>query len=100
VSAGAPRDKTAALLAELWKKNRPLMLERIGSLEALVAGEMTPESRTEAIGLAHKFAGSLGMFGFGEGTRLAREIELLLEGGAGVEAVRGLVGKLRTVVGS
>ena len=36
------------------------------------------QSREEAGGAAHKLAGSLGMYGYVEGTRIAREIEVLL----------------------
>jgi HPt (histidine-containing phosphotransfer) domain-containing protein len=75
--------KMAALLASMWTKNRPLMLERLGTLdraaEAAELAELEPELRETTIGIAHKLAGSLGTFGFPRGTELARELELALE---------------------
>jgi HPt (histidine-containing phosphotransfer) domain-containing protein len=54
----------------------------MAAVEAAVAGvrlaTLTPEVRQKAVLEAHRLAGSLGMFGLAEGTRLAREIEHLL----------------------
>ena len=49
---------------------------------------------------AHKLAGSLGMYGYDEGTRIAREIEVLLGGEATPDAARlgDLVAELRRAV--
>ena len=70
-------------IAALWQRNQPLVLERLALLDRAaadaVAGTLTPALREEAASTAHKLAGSLGMFGFHEGTRLARELELQLE---------------------
>ncbi len=66
-------------IAALWQRNRPLLLERLALLDRAAAGPLTPGLRGEAIGIAHKLAGSLGMFGFHEGTEIAREIEAHLE---------------------
>jgi HPt (histidine-containing phosphotransfer) domain-containing protein len=77
-------DKTAALLAGLWVKVRPLVEERFATLDAAAAGvsaggSLSEDSRKEAQSAAHKLAGSLGMYGFDEGTRVARQLEVLLE---------------------
>jgi len=76
-------EKTAALLAALWQRNRPLVEERVAVLdraaEAASAGTLTLELREEAAETAHKLAGSLGMYGFPQGTRVARELEVLLD---------------------
>ena len=73
----------AQLLARLWKQNLPLMRERFDLLESAAqdahAGMLTPLRRTEAANTAHKLAGSLGMFGFPQGTEIARQLEMLLE---------------------
>jgi HPt (histidine-containing phosphotransfer) domain-containing protein len=96
-------DKTAALLAKLWVKIRPIVEERLATLDkaaaAASAGALGGDLRAEAAGNAHKLAGSLGMYGYNEGTRVARELELLLEG-AKPDAVRlrALVAELRKVV--
>lgn len=67
----------------IWVEARPRILDRLAALEsaatAAVAGEMTEEQRAHAESEAHKLAGSLGMFGFDEGSRVALEIEQTLE---------------------
>ena len=93
-------DKTASLLAELWMRNLPLVEERLSRIERAAAdaaaGALSEELRVEAGENAHKLAGSLGMYGYDEGTRVAREIDVLL-GVAKPDAARlsGLVAKLR-----
>ena len=96
-------DKTAALLATLWVKIRPLVEERLATLDkaaaAASAGTLAEDLRKEAASSAHKLAGSLGMYGYDEGTRVARELEVLL-GGAKLDAARlsALVAELRAAV--
>ena len=96
-------DKTAALLAALWVRNRPMVEDRLTVLDraasGAAAGTLSDELRSEAAGNAHKLAGSLGMYGFDEGTRVARELEVLL-GGAAPDAARlsGLIGELRAAI--
>ena len=76
-------EKTASLLASLWIRNRPLIEERLEILDhaaaAAAAGTLDIDSREEAANVAHKLAGSLGMYGYDHGTRLARQLELLLD---------------------
>jgi HPt (histidine-containing phosphotransfer) domain-containing protein len=71
--------RTARLIADLWRKNQPQIRERIASLETTAAaaanGSLTPAQRNDAQSLSHKLAGSLGMFGYPEGTRIARALE-------------------------
>jgi HPt (histidine-containing phosphotransfer) domain-containing protein len=96
-------DKTAALLATLWVKIRPLVEERLATLDkaaaAASAGTLAEDLRKEAASSAHKLAGSLGMYGYDEGTRVARELEVLL-GGAKPDAARlsALIAELRAAV--
>lgn len=75
-------EKTASLLATVWQRNRGLVEARLSLLDraasAAEGGTLTDDLRQEACGEAHKLAGSLGMFGYDEGTRIAREIEVLL----------------------
>jgi len=72
-------------LAEVWKRVRSKMTERLELLEqasaALLEGRLGLELRREAEKAAHKLEGSLGTFGLGGGTRFAREIEHLLRDG-------------------
>jgi len=75
----SPPDTQQKLMA-IWERNRPQVIERLALLERAAAAQPLPEQlRLEAIAIAHKLAGSLGMFGFAEGTRLARSIEYHLE---------------------
>ena len=96
-------DKTAALLAKLWVKIQPIVEERLAILDrassAATAGSLSPELRKEAQNNAHKLAGALGMYGFDEGTLVARELERLLDTEA-PDPVRlsELVRELRTSV--
>ena len=94
-------DKTAALLASLWQRVRPLVEERMATIElAATAAPLTEELRKEAASSAHKLAGSLGMYGYDEGTRVAREIELLLDSSRTPETknLGPLVAELRDAV--
>ena len=83
VTATANPDVTRELLARLWERSLPVVRERLDALDtaaAAAAGNaLTDAIRTHAIAEAHKLAGSLGMFGYSEGTDLARQIEALLE---------------------
>jgi HPt (histidine-containing phosphotransfer) domain-containing protein len=72
-------EKTRRLIAGIWARNRPVVETRLDLLDRAAATQPLPEPlRTEARGEAHKLAGSLGMFGLPEGTRVARELEVLL----------------------
>jgi HPt (histidine-containing phosphotransfer) domain-containing protein len=75
----SPPDTQQKLMA-IWERNRPQVMERLALLErAAEAHPLSDQLREEAVAIAHKLAGSLGMFGFAEGTRLARSIEYHLE---------------------
>jgi HPt (histidine-containing phosphotransfer) domain-containing protein len=71
--------RTAKLIAELWRKNQPQILDRLAQLDsaaaAAQAGTLTEAQRDGAEGMAHKLAGSLGMFGYPAGTNIARALE-------------------------
>jgi HPt (histidine-containing phosphotransfer) domain-containing protein len=96
-------EKTAALLAALWVKVRPVVEERLALLDAAAAaaanGALGEAQRTEASGAAHKLAGSLGMYGYDEGTAVARKIEVLLgEATPDAARLRALNAELRRAV--
>jgi HPt (histidine-containing phosphotransfer) domain-containing protein len=96
-------DKTAALLAALWVKNRPIIEQRLATLDgaavAAAAGALSDEQRGVANSTAHKLAGALGMYGYDEGTRIARELEAML-GETNPDAARfgGLIAELRAAI--
>lgn len=75
--------KTSTLLSSLWLRIRPIIEERLQVIEraaaAAAAGTLDIDAREDAADVAHKLAGSLGMYGFDVGTRLARQLELLLD---------------------
>jgi HPt (histidine-containing phosphotransfer) domain-containing protein len=75
--------KIEALLADLWHRQLPLLRERLDLLDRTAAeastGALSEASRAEALSVAHKLAGSLGMFGYHQGTEIARTLELILK---------------------
>jgi diguanylate cyclase (GGDEF)-like protein len=96
-AAGPERDEARtpeatealAIIARLWADVKPAMLERVGTIEytalALLEGNLEGETRREAEREAHKLAGAAGSFGFAAASRMAREIELLLNGTATID---------------
>jgi len=74
--------ETAALIANLWERQLPTLRERLDILDrisvASAEGPLTKEDREEATSISHKFAGSLGMYGYRRGTEVAMEMENLL----------------------
>jgi HPt (histidine-containing phosphotransfer) domain-containing protein len=78
-----PEARTQSLLAALWLRNRPLVDERLAHLDFVAAaasqGTLTDDLRETAATVAHKLAGSLGMYGYDHGTTIARQIETMLD---------------------
>lgn len=70
-------------LAALWKESLPTIHGRLREIDAAVTaaqtGKLSTDQRISAAGEAHKLTGSVGMFGYMDASRLAHEIELLLE---------------------
>jgi HPt (histidine-containing phosphotransfer) domain-containing protein len=95
-------DKTASLLAALWLRIRPIVEERLATLDQAATtaakGQLTEELRKEAQSSSHKLAGALGMYGYDEGTRIAREIEQLLETSPEPARFSGLIAELRAAI--
>jgi len=82
-------NKSAALSAAIdlmWKKFLPEIRARVRVLEdaagAASAGILSEEQREAAQSAAHKLAGTLGTFGLGRGTKLARKLEKIYTGEA------------------
>ena len=71
----------AAILDRMWATYLPQMHERVDTLaaaaQAFAAGSLSPAQQEEAQSAAHKLSGTLGTFGLGHGTELARELELI-----------------------
>ena len=70
-------------IARAWLTFKDVTLQRLAILEnlttALAEDKVSQELQTEAKSSAHKLAGSLGSFGFPEGSKIAKQIENLLE---------------------
>ena len=76
-------DQIDDVLAQLWKKNLPTIRERLDLLDkfglAAVSGKLDEPTRVEALNIAHKLAGSLGMYGYQQGTEVASKMERILK---------------------
>jgi HPt (histidine-containing phosphotransfer) domain-containing protein len=70
-------------LRDVWAEFERMIFQRLQAIQAAAQaaerGSLDEALRQTAILEAHRLAGSLGTFGLAEGTRLAREIESLLE---------------------
>ena len=82
VSGEGGQEQGQSSVARVWAQYREVIFQRLGAVEAaataLRKATLTPEVRQKAVLEAHRLAGSLGMFGLDNGTRVAREIEHLL----------------------
>ncbi len=72
------QDRTE-VITKTWSKFKDLAFQRLRDLEnlavAVVEEQLTEEISDRALNSAHKLAGSLGCFGFPEGSRIAKQIE-------------------------
>lgn len=72
----------ARAVTRAWTKHQGTMRKRLSVLDAVAVaienGHLNGELQQAGRSQAHKLAGALGCFGFGEGSRLARELEHLL----------------------
>jgi HPt (histidine-containing phosphotransfer) domain-containing protein len=71
------------VLTQLWQKNLPTIRERLDLLDqfasAASTGKLAEGTRIEALNIAHKLAGSLGMYGYQQGTEVASKMERILK---------------------
>ncbi len=83
VEESTVESETVAGITNIWEQVKQDTNSRVDVLEQAVAlllkNKLSDEWRQQAEREAHKLAGSLGMFGADEGSRLAQEIETLLE---------------------
>ena len=81
VSSNNKKHRTE-VITQTWSKFKDLAFQRVADLEnlavALPEEQVTPEIYTKAKHSAHKLAGSLGCFGFPQGSRIAKQLEQLL----------------------
>ncbi len=92
VEKSTVESQTLAGISKIWEQVKEDTNRRVEVLEQAVAlllqNKLTDEWRQQAEQEAHKLAGSLGMFGADEGSRLAQEIEALLEKGVSLDRDR------------
>ncbi|WNZ24070.1 response regulator [Leptolyngbya sp. NK1-12] len=87
VQESTPRPQQALnhSVTAIWQRTKGVNLERVQRLDQAVQmlrlGSLSPDLQQQAIQNAHKLAGSLGTFGFEEGSQLAQQLENLLEAG-------------------
>ncbi len=74
---------TQMIVAQVWQQVKGISFERLAVLEVAIAafndGSFSPDHQTKAEQSAHKLAGSLGMFGFPDGSEIARQLEECFE---------------------
>ncbi len=74
--------KIDEVLADIWQRHLPVLRERLEVLDRAAAeascGTLGKTLELEALSIAHKLAGNLGMFGHHEGSRIASEMEQVL----------------------
>jgi DNA-binding response OmpR family regulator len=84
------QENSDASITEIWQHTKHLTFEGLIVLEqvisSLVFGIFDAELLKDGIQKAHTLAGSLGMFGFEQGSFSARQIEVLLESNFHVES--------------
>lgn len=96
--------ETDALIAELWQRHLPTIRERLEVLERIAGsaaiGTLSKEDRDEGIAISHKFAGSLGMYGYRQGTEIASQMELLFRSNSPIEpdSILSLTYQLREAI--
>ena len=83
-SEGKEYELTQRIL-KLWERYRSLCMERLSVIEeartAASSIALNDEARGKAESAAHKLAGVLGSIGLPEGSKIASEIEALLQPG-------------------
>ncbi len=81
----SPKQDLQGALSQIWEKFKDKIFARVDILEQaatdLLEGTLSDDRRRQAEREAHKLAGSVGTFGFIRGSRLAREMEQMLEAG-------------------
>ena len=91
-------------IAAVWERSRDAVMARLAVLEiaslAFQHGTLGDDDRRQVVRDAHHLAGSLGTFGFAEGSRLASEIEHSFDAAAPLDGeqfghLAALVGALR-----
>ncbi|AUB42498.1 DNA-binding response regulator, OmpR family, containings REC and winged-helix [Nostoc flagelliforme CCNUN1] len=85
----AQKQQTLVEIARVWERTKEKLSHRIATIEqattALRQNQLSDELQFAAEREAHKLAGSLGMYGFVQGSRLAQEIEHFFQSGKPID---------------
>ncbi|NER37226.1 MAG: response regulator [Oscillatoria sp. SIO1A7] len=77
------REKTRVAIAEVWERFKGRISDRVATLAEAsrrsIEGYLNQEECQDALKTAHKLAGSLGIFGFANGSEIAKQIENILQ---------------------
>jgi len=92
-------------LTQIWQRFQEPILERVTILEQVAAtyqrtGKLASKMRQKAEQQAHNLAGSLGTFGFTEGSRIAKEIEQIFQHWSEIADFSTRLGKLTAALRS
>jgi HPt (histidine-containing phosphotransfer) domain-containing protein len=89
--ASSRAERIAAAIERVWAQRRLAVFDQIEVIEAAIndlrQGRWADEQREPALRESHKLAGSLGTFGFSQGTNIAREMESILARGLAIEDI-------------
>jgi DNA-binding response OmpR family regulator/HPt (histidine-containing phosphotransfer) domain-containing protein len=82
VSQNGSSEDPLQFLTTIWNRHYPQLLDRVASIDRVIAAtenrSLTTEIRRLACHSAHNLAGSLGTFGLPQGSQVAKQLELLL----------------------
>lgn len=77
------QQKARSVTSKVWHQFKNKYVEQVQTLVKLInilkTNDFSPDQQEEAINLAHKMVGSLGMFGLLEAAQQAKQIELFLK---------------------
>jgi HPt (histidine-containing phosphotransfer) domain-containing protein len=97
-----PHDAVPELLRAVWERSLPVIRERLDQLDDTAAralsNTLTPDDLDLARSNAHKLAGSLGTFGYAQGSGISRSIEALLETAVDGIRLQSYVSQLRSTL--
>lgn len=106
ISLARKQKNRVEMITQSWSKFKDLAWQRLADLEhlamALVEEQipLTPEIHTQARDSVHKLAGSLGCFGFSEGSKIAKQLEQLIRSNsisqADIKQITKLIAALHT----
>lgn len=77
----SPEQTVRSKLSKVWTRHKDRISQQITIIEQVTSQPPDANRHQQAIQQAHTLAGALGIFGFGAGSRLAKEMEQILATG-------------------